>query len=335
MHGLQLWPGFIDQHIHGIDGVDFMDGDDQALHHMAEKLPLEGTTSFLATTMTENINVIEKALGQFKQYTHNQGARPLGIHLEGPFINKIYKGAQREDAIIEPSLAIFNNLNDVSGNNIKQITFAPENETTNGFIQHLVQKQVVCSIGHSDASSIQTQKAVNDGALCFTHAYNAMRPLHHRDIGVVGTMFKNKHTYAEIICDFVHTSVEAVQLLYQIKTADHIILITDAMRAKLLKDGIYNLGGQDVIVKGLEARLLNGTLAGSVLRMIDAVKNMKKATQCTNHELIKMSSSNSAKLQKIDHKKGSIEIDKDSDFVVLDHDLNIIQTYCEGIAQIK
>ena len=158
-----------------------------------------------------------------------------------------------------------------------------------------------------------------------------MRPLHHRDLGVVGAMLLHKETCAEVICDFIHTSKPAVDLLYKSKEKDHLILVTDAMRAKGLKDGIYQLGGQRVIKTGLEARLEDGTLAGSVLKMDDAVKNFKVLTNASIETLVRVASVNSAKLHCIFDRKGSIAVGKDADFIIIDEDINIFETYCLGI----
>ncbi|MFU8792444.1 MAG: N-acetylglucosamine-6-phosphate deacetylase [Acholeplasmataceae bacterium] len=334
MAGKLLIPGFIDQHIHGAYGSDVMDALEHSLETMSQSLPLEGTTSYFATTMTETSDGIKNALASVKTYIEtNQkpGAELLGVHLEGPFISKTYKGAQRLDAISDPSISLFDMYNKASGYNIKQVTLAPETKDALPLIKHLNQLNIVASIGHSDASYDVTQEAITAGASLFTHGYNAMRPLHHRDLGVVGAMLLHEETYAELICDFVHTSKPAAKLLYKNKGKDRLILITDAMRAKGLKDGVYNLGGQHVIKKGLEARLEDGTLAGSVLKMDDAVKNFKTLTNASIETIIAVASANPAKLHRIFDRKGSIAVGKDADFIIIDEDINIYETYCLGI----
>jgi len=331
-----LIPGFIDQHIHGVYGYDAMDAINEAYKKISEMLPKEGTTSFLATTMTDSSQNIIEALKHMRSYHENdnqKGAHMIGIHLEGPFISPVFKGAQREDAIILPSIEQFELLNKASGNLIKLVTLAPELEGAYPLISYLKNQNIVASIGHSNASDQHVIQALNLGASCFTHGYNAMSRLHHRDLGVVGMMLLDNQSYAEIICDGIHTSELAIQLLYKNKTSRHIILVTDAMRAKLLDEGIYALGGQKVTVKDHQARLSDGTLAGSVLKMIDAVKKMKQITQCSLEDIIQMASYNPAKLLKIDHIKGSIAVGMDADFIVMDDSLNIQQTYCRGQKQ--
>ena len=332
MKGNLLIPGFIDQHIHGLLGQDVMDGSYDGLKTIAMNLPKEGTTSFLATTMTETKENIIKALKNVDDYKKNNkdvGAEVIGVHLEGPFISTIYKGAQRGDAIQDISIELFEEYYQASGEMIKQVTIAPELNNANELIYYMMSKGVVASIGHSNTSGEEAMEAIKNGAKCFTHAYNGMSKLHHRNIGAVGAMFLSD-TYSELICDRVHTSDNAIKLLYKVKTSDKVILITDSMRAKLLGEGEYNLGGQKVIVKGNEARLENGVLAGSTLFMNEAVKNMREVTECGIYETIKMSSSNPAKLHNVYDRKGSIKIGKDADLLVVNDKLIIHEVYCKG-----
>lgn len=332
--GLLLIPGFIDQHIHGVKGFDAMDANFHDFQEISKNLPFEGTTSYLATTMTDSKENIIKALESirnFKESNFTYGAELIGVHLEGPFISPIYKGAQREDAILLPSIPLFNEFYQKSGNLIKQVTIAPETKGAIPLIKHLVNLGIVASIGHSNAKDTDVIEALSMGANSFSHGYNAMSRLHHRDLGVVGMMLLDDHAYAEVICDEIHASKLAVQLLYKNKTSKKLILVTDAMRAKLLGEGHYMLGGQDVYVNQNQARLSDGTLAGSVLRMIDAVKKMKAITNCSISEIIEMASYNPAKIHKIDDRKGSIEIGKDADLLIVDADLNLLETYCRGI----
>lgn len=332
MKGKILIPGFVDQHIHGLLGHDAMDGNIEGLKVISENVVKEGTTSFLATTMTETKENIIKALNtiaEFKKKYNGTGAELLGVHLEGPFISHIYKGAQREDAIQEISIKLFDEYYEASNGLIKQVTIAPELENANLLIKHMLEKDIVVSIGHSDTSGEEALEAIRNGAKCFTHAYNGMSKLHHRNIGAVGAMFLSD-AYAELICDRIHTSDNATKLLYKVKTSDRIILVTDSMRAKALGEGEYDLGGQKVIVSGKEARLESGVLAGSTLFMNDAVKNISDVTECGIYDIVKMSSENTSKLHNIFDKKGSIEVGKDADLVLLNDDLSISEVYCKG-----
>ncbi|MFP4177906.1 MAG: N-acetylglucosamine-6-phosphate deacetylase [Acholeplasmataceae bacterium] len=332
LSGYSLIPGFIDQHIHGLYGYDAMDGTKEALAAFSKHLPEEGTTSFLATTMTEESERIERALKNVADYRATGGAECLGVHLEGPFISPVFKGAQSEAAIRKPSVEAFGRFYRASNERIKEVTLAPEREGGLELVSHLKRLSVVPSIGHSNATGEETKKALANGARCFTHAYNAMKGLHHRDPGVVGTMLLADAAYAEIIADRVHTGDDAIRLLIRNKTDRRVILITDAMRAKGLADGTYELGGQKVIVKGREARLSDGTLAGSVLRMIDGVKNVKEITGATIESLIRMASTNAAENLGVADRKGTIGIGKDADLLVVDDDLSIVRTYCRGVS---
>ncbi|MFW5864772.1 MAG: N-acetylglucosamine-6-phosphate deacetylase [Candidatus Izemoplasmataceae bacterium] len=332
MGGKILIPGFIDQHIHGVKGYDIMDASHEALDAFCKYLPKEGTTAYYATTMTASKEAIINALNAVATYNAQGkiGAELLGVHLEGPFISEIYKGAQNKEHIQAVSFQLMDEFIKASNNTIKHITLAPELKDSEAFINYLTNQNIVVSIGHSDASEDDVKNALNQGALCFTHAFNAMRHLHHRDIGVVGMMLSDSSSYAELIADMIHVNPSAMKLLYQVKTSDKLILITDAMRAKQLSSGNYDLGGQSVTVKNNQARLKDGTLAGSVLEFIDGVKNIQKSLDLSINELIKMASLNPAKLHNIDHKKGSIKLNKDADLLVIDHDFNIHRTYTLG-----
>ena len=334
MKGRLLIPGFIDQHIHGVAGADVMDASDEALAVLRRELPKEGTTAFLATTMTEQDDAILAACTAVKRYlkgTHDCGAEILGIHLEGPFISPVYKGAQREDAIKNPSVERFNAYQQAAGGHICHVTMAPERPDAAQLVSHLVKTNVTVSIGHSDADDKTVENALALGARCFTHGYNAMSRIHHRNLGVAGMMLLDDEAYAEIIPDLVHTNAHAIRLLYKAKTADKMIMVTDAMRAKGLDDGRYALGGQDVIVSQGEARLPDGTLAGSVLRMIDGVRHVKDITGCKIEDLVKMASTNPARLHGIADRKGLIKVGLDADFLIVDEDLNLYETWCKGV----
>lgn len=326
-------PGFIDQHVHGVSGHDVMDADYEGLKTIAKNLCKEGTTSFMPTTMTdtkENILEALKNIKAFKESTTEPSAEIIGVHLEGPFISHIYKGAQREDAIQDISIELFDEYNEASGGLIKLITVAPELSNANKFISYVTSKGVVVSIGHTNATGKEALEAIENGARCFTHAFNGMSKLHHRDIGAVGAMMLSD-AYSELICDRIHTSDNATKLLYKVKTSEKVILVTDGMRAKQLGDGEYELGGQKVIVSNNAARLENGVLAGSTLLMNDAFINMKEVTNCGIYDLLNMTSKNSSVLHGLHISKGSITVGKDADFVVLNDDLSIDSVHCRGI----
>ncbi|MCA0985144.1 N-acetylglucosamine-6-phosphate deacetylase [Halobacillus yeomjeoni] len=331
--GDYIFPGFIDIHIHGAAGADTMDATPKALETMAETLPKEGTTSFLATTITDEEDRISEALknaSEFKK-TDSIGAEMLGVHLEGPFINKKHAGAQPLSCIGPASVDQFKKWQETAEGLIRVVTLAPEEDQDHQLIQYLNDTGVIPSIGHSHATYEEVKQAAENGLKHATHLFNAMRPMHHREPGVVGAVFLSEDLMAEIIFDRIHVAQEMVELAYKNIGSDRMILITDSMRGKCLQNGTYDLGGQHVHLKDGEARLEDGTLAGSVLKMNEAVKNMSQLG-VSPLDLMKMSSWNAAKSLGVDDRKGSIAAGKDADLVIMDKDFNIKQTYCRGTA---
>lgn len=327
---LFLLPGYIDIHIHGATGYDTMDGTAEALHKIACFLVKEGVTAFLATTMTQSIESIDKALENVSKFKGKEGeAQLLGVHVEGPFISKRRAGAQPIQHIIPPSIDYLHHWHGLSGRRIRKMTIAPEIEGGFSFIEELGKLGIIASIGHSDATMGEVEEAVNKGVTQATHLFNQMRPFHHREPGVVGGVLHENRVTVELIVDFVHCHPKAVNLVYRLKGASTIILITDAIRAKGLGYGSYDLGGQSVQVTKEGAHLSNGALAGSVLSMEQAVKNMHAITKCSLQELVAMSSLNAARQLNLSS-KGKVKEGFDADFVLLDKELNVQKTICQG-----
>lgn len=325
-----LFPGYIDMHIHGSAGSDAMDATEQALHQISRSLVQEGVTGYLATTMTQAQASIEQALKTIAQFENDEDeATLLGVHVEGPYVSPKRAGAQPVDYMILPSIEQFAYWQKLSHNRIKQITVAPELEGGIAFIEALHKQGVIVSIGHSDATFEEVDRAVAVGVRQATHLYNQMRPFHHRNPGVVGGVLLENTVKVEIIADFVHCHPMSIQLAYRLKGAAGIILITDAMRAKGLQYGNYDLGGQTVHVTASGAHLPNGALAGSILTMEQAVKNMKAVTNCSLSELVAMSSANAAQQLQL-CKKGRIAKGFDADVILLDQQLNVEKTICRG-----
>lgn len=326
-------PGFIDEHIHGAGGSDAMDGNTKDLAIIAETVAKEGTTSFLATTMTQSKENILKAMRAVKEYREaagEQGARIAGVHLEGPFIAAAHKGAQPLEYVAAPDAKTFDEYNAACGNAIKIITLAPETDGALDFIRHIVAQGTVVSVGHTGAKYAEVKAAMAAGATNVTHTYNAQSPLHHREIGVVGSALLLEDLYCELICDTIHVSVPAMQLLVKNKRADKLALITDAMRAKGLADGVSELGGQTVYVKGGEARLADGTLAGSVLRMNRALQNMVEKVGVPLTQAVDYCTINPARTLKMENEAGSIAEGKRADFAVLNDKFDVLYTVRDG-----
>lgn len=329
--GMHLLPGFLDGHIHGANGADVMDATEEALDTMASVLPAEGTTSFLATTITQSPENIAKALENVANYKNKDGqAEIVGVHLEGPFIEPSKKGAQPLKYIMEPNIATFDAWQKLSRNMIKTITMAPEHDPDGKFISHLAGKGINVSAGHTSANFADMKKAVSQGVRQVTHLCNAMSGIHHRDIGVVGAAFQLEELRAELIADGIHVSPEMLQIIYNNVGSERLILITDAMRAKCMSPGDYELGGQPVKVTEDRAVLDHGTLAGSILKLIQGAQQMLRLDKVSIADIIEMAAVNPAKQIGVFDRKGSIAVGKDADVLLVDDKLNIHYTICRG-----
>lgn len=325
--GKILMPGFIDIHVHGANGFDAMDADDLALSGMAQALPEEGVTAFVATTMTQTADQIARAVETAGNYVGVSGeAELLGIHLEGPFLSREQAGAQNPEHFRKPDLALFKHWQALSGGNIRIVTVAPELDGAEEFIQALIESDVIASIGHSAATYEQT---IASKAQHMTHLFNQMSAFHHREPGVVGAAMLDARFRVELIADLIHSHPAAVELAYQQIGAGRLILITDAMRAKGLGYGKYDLGGQAVVVDETGARIQNGRLAGSVLTMDRAIRNVQELCKCSLPELVQMSSANAATALGLS-KKDKIAAGMDADLVLLTEALEVELTVCRG-----
>lgn len=330
-HGGYVLPGFIDMHIHGASGADVMDATEEALKTMAGVLPREGTTSFLATSMTQAPEAIEAALKNAAAFTTSAGqANMIGVHLEGPFVSPKRAGAQPIEHICPPDAEQFDAWQQAAEGKIRMVTLAPEEPNGLSFIQKLAAEGIVASMGHTDATIAQMEEAAQAGAVQATHLYNQMSPFHHREPGAIGGALLIDDIYAEVIADFIHSHPKAVELAYRVKGADRLILITDAMRAKGLEPGEYDLGGQPVHVTEADARLSDGTLAGSILTMEHAVKNVVRTLGIGPLEVAKISSGNAARQLGLT-KKGSLSAGNDADVVILDKEWTVMHTICGGV----
>ena len=325
-------PGFIDKHIHGANHSDAMYPSLEDIKNISKTIAREGVTSYMPTTITQSEENIDKALKNIKEYIEKKnkdGAFVLGTHLEGPFISPKFKGAQPEQYIVPCSVEKFMHYQAVSGNNIKQVTLAYE-ENGKDLCNYLLSQGIVASIGHTNATALEVLEAAKNVVTSATHTYNAMKPLHHREAGTVGGVMLADTIYAELIADLVHVSPEAIKVLCKIKGLDKIVLVTDGIESKHLPDGTYSLGGQEVTVKGREARLADGTLAGSTLKMNQAIKNIKNVLGINLEKAIDLATINPARNLRIDHIKGSIALGKHADLTVIDKDLNVYMTISKG-----
>ncbi|MGL5244308.1 MAG: N-acetylglucosamine-6-phosphate deacetylase, partial [Sarcina sp.] len=305
---LYLSPGFIDVHIHGASGCDTMDGTFKSLNTISKTIAKHGTTSFLPTTMTVSIESIKKAIKAISaaKKIGTEGASILGTHLEGPFISENAIGAQNPNFIQAPSIQLFKEIVGEHENDITCVTLAPEVKGAKELIEYLSSKNITSSIGHTNANYEEAMLGIKHGISHSTHLFNAMTPLHHRKPGVVGAIYDSDIT-TETISDGIHIAYPTLRISYKIKGIDKVLLVTDAMMACCMPNGKYSLGGQDVFVKDGAARLDNGSLAGSILTLDKAIKNVYDNSSYKLNEIIKMATYNPAKHCKVDEKKGLIK----------------------------
>ncbi|MCS4487136.1 N-acetylglucosamine-6-phosphate deacetylase [Staphylococcus americanisciuri] len=334
--GQHILPGFIDIHIHGGYGHDVMDASVEGLAALSEGLLSEGTTSYLATTMTQSNTAIHSALETVATYVEQAQATPfkpaaeiLGVHLEGPFISEHKVGAQNPAFVQRPSVQQVQAFQKSANQLIKIMTYAPEVEGAQETLATLG-NEIIFSMGHTVATFEQATEAVAHGAKHVTHLYNAATSFAHREPGVFGAAWTNPFLHTEIIVDGIHAHPAAVDVAYRMKGNHALYLITDAMRAKGLQDGEYDLGGQNVIVKGKEARLASGALAGSILKMNDGLRNLLNYTHAPLEELWRVTSYNQAKALNVLSHKGSLTEGKDADIVILNDDIEVLTTIKAG-----
>lgn len=327
-------PGFIDVHVHGANGFDVMDGTLLALESISQALAAEGTTAWLATTLTasvEDIGEVVQVIGDYIEKEKSMsGAAVLGIHLEGPFLSPEKVGAQNGKNVLAPRVDYVKTWQKKSRDTIRLMTLAPELPNAIELIHFLKTQNIVASIGHTNATYLETMTATEAGCSHVTHLFNAMRGIHQREPGVVTAALLSDKLSTELIVDGVHLHPAIVDLIFRTKNPEKMILVTDAMRAKCLADGLYDLGGQTVHVKNKKAMLPDGTLAGSVLDMVSAMRNMMAFTNCPLQDVIRFVSENPAKMLGIFDKKGSLLPGKDADLVVLDEALNVVLTMVSG-----
>ena len=323
--GAYVSAGFIDLHIHGSGGADVMDATPQALEMLSTTLVQTGTTSFLATTMTMSTAVIDKALQNIQDYADSvTGAKIVGVHLEGPFINASKHGAQDKNYVQTPNVQLIEKYMDI----VKMITLAPEVEGAEAFVKKMTKAypHVILSAGHSEASYEVAMQSFRWGVNHVTHLFNAMPSYHHRNPGLVGAVF-DTDVSCDIIADLVHTHASTLDLTYKLK-GDKLILITDAMRAGCMKCGSYDLGGREVEVKDDKALLSDGTLAGSVLKMNEALANMCKHTSMGVVEAVNAVTKVPA--QKLGIQKGELKKGYDADIVFFDENFNVLKSIVNG-----
>ena len=335
-----LAAGLFDVHTHGCAGRDVMDADPNALPAIQRFLATRGVTHYLPTTVTASIDDTVRALERLADAVENATAaatnteypqaQPLGIHLEGPFVSHAKRGVHPPAHILPPSIAIFDRLWRAARGHVRILTIAPEEPGALDLIEYATALGVRISIGHSNATTAETRAAIAAGVVSATHTFNAMRPLDHREPGILGVVLDAQNLYAELICDGVHVAPEAVRLWLKAKGPDRGILITDSMAAAGMPEGEYTLGGMPVTVAG-GVCLANGVLAGSVLTLDQAVANLQSMTGADLTTAVRLASANPARMAGF-AEIGTVRVGTFANLTRYDRDGCLIQTYIHGIS---
>ncbi|OJG56240.1 N-acetylglucosamine-6-phosphate deacetylase [Enterococcus haemoperoxidus] len=327
-----LIPGMIDVHIHGANNFDMMDGTTKSIQEVSKKCLETGSTGFLVTSVTSYLAALLTMIDRTKEVIgHEIGAKILGIHLEGPYLNIKRKGMQNPNYLRNPDLKEMDMIFERAGDLIKMVTVAPELPGCLELITYLKQKNVVVAIAHSDATYEEAQVAFQQGATHITHCFNAMPSIHHRAPGLVTAALENDAVSVQAIVDGIHLHPGIVRLLHKIKGADGMVLITDALQAMGVGDGVYEFGGHHVTVENGVARLNDGTLASSTVTMNEALK-LSVEMGIPLDDAIKMGSTTPATILG-EKKLGKIAVGYDADLILLDEEFKVVKTVLKGLVK--
>jgi N-acetylglucosamine-6-phosphate deacetylase len=332
--GATIGPSFFDVHFHGAAGHDVMEATPAALDKIGRFIASRGTAAYLATTVTapfdETLRALDGLANEIAKLPEPGRARPLGIHLEGPFLSHEKRGVHPPEHLLPPSTATFDRLVDAAHGHVRLITIAPELPGAEELIRHAVSRGVRVSLGHSNATAAETKAGIAAGGSSATHTFNAMRPLDHREPGILGTVLTSDDLYADLICDGVHTTPEIVRLWWRAKGPERAILITDALAAAGMPDGEYFLGGFAVEVKGDRA-MARGVLAGSVLTLDRALWNFVRFTGATVDDGLRLITRNPAAMTGLDHRAGSIVPGRAANLVIIDEQGKLVASIIAGM----
>lgn len=327
--GKTIAPGFVDLLVHGGAGYGFADEDEASVPKASQYFLEHGETTILASLYAKPKEQLLADLSRIAKYIKSHpDSNIVGIHMEGPYLNKILKGAMKEDYLWTPSVESWNAMWEASEGLIKIMTIAPELPGAIAVMRKAASQGVVLSIGHSMANYEEVLLAIDNGAAHVTHMFNAMEQLHHRKPGVILGALLNKELKIELIADTLHVHPAAMELLLRLKGSSNIILITDSIRAGGMHEGEYEFAHQKVFMKDEKAVLADGTLAGSTLTLNRAVKNMVKTAKADITDAVRMASLNGAKV--IGVKRGILAAGKDADIVVLNDDFEVEMTIMQG-----
>lgn len=335
----RIVPGFIDVHTHGAYGYDTNDGQPEGLRNWMARIPEEGVTGILPTTVTQMPDVLSKAVANVASVAEEgyEGAEILGIHFEGPYLDMDYKGAQPPEAIAPPTVEQFQMYQKAAKGMIKYITMATEHDPDFALTHYCRDTGVVVSMGHSSATFDQAMMGIANGATSMTHVYNGMTPYHHRNPGLVGTAFRVRDIYGEIICDGCHSHLAALNNYFTAKGKDFAVMISDSLRPKHCPPGgEYELGGHPIEISESGLAYLKGTntIAGSTLNMNHGLKILVEEAMVPFDAALNSCTINPARCLGVDDRKGKLVAGYDADVVVLDDDYGVVQTYCRGKAML-
>lgn len=334
-----LTSGLVDVHIHGGAGYDVMHANADELAVLERALAARGVTSYFPTTVTAPLDATYQSLERLAAAIENADTRmdrspelraqPLGIHLEGPFISHAKRGVHPPQHLLEPSLEIFDRMWQAARGHVSVMTIAPELPKAEYLIREAAQRGVCVSVGHSDATAAQTLAGFKAGARHATHTFNAMRPLDHREPGIIGAVLSDDSVSAELICDGIHVQPEVVKLWYRAKGPDRAVLVSDAISATGMGDGRFQLGSFQVEVKGDRCEY-EGKLAGSVLTLDRAVRNVMDFAGVGLSEAVRLASLNPARITGVAGRKGSLTAGADADIVVFSQRGEVVKTIVRG-----
>lgn len=332
---LRILPGFIDIHCHGAYGFDTNYADPQGLRKWTAGIVSEGVTGLLATTVTEKKEVLLKAVRNVADVVKEgyEGARILGIHFEGPYLDMDYKGAQPPEAIVPPTIEEFKEYQEAADNLIRIITLAPEHDPDFALTRYASSHGVTVSMGHSAATYQQALMAVANGAGSITHTYNAMTPLKHRENGLVGAALRMSDLYSEIICDCNHSTPQALRIFFEAKNADKAIMISDSLMCKGFETGRkFLFGGHEIEIypDGSAHLVKEKNLAGSTMKMNEGLRNLVERALVPFDKAVNSCTINPASLLGMDDHIGKIQAGYDCDLAVLNDDYSVRQTFCKG-----
>ena len=335
----RIVPGFIDIHTHGAYGFDTNDAEPEGLRNWMKRIPEEGVTSILPTTVTQMPDVLTAAVANVAKVIEEgyEGAEILGIHFEGPYLDMEYKGAQTPEAIAKPSVEQFAGYQEAAKGWIKYITLAPEQDKDFALTRYCSQNGVVVSMGHSAATYEEALMGIANGAVSMTHVYNGMTPYHHRKPGLVGIAMRVRDIYGEVICDGCHSHLAALNNYFTAKGRDYAVMVSDSLRAKHCPPGgNYQLGGHDIEIgeDGLARLKGTETIAGSTLYMNRGLKILVEKAMIPFDAALNSCTINPAKALRVDDRKGRLAAGYDADIVVLEDNYDVVQTYCRGTAML-